>query len=71
MQIPQILKITSSRSAHGLSLASFILETLAYAITLAYSARSNFPFSTYGPSPSPPNLYPRRSELIHFVCVLT
>lgn len=44
----QILKITSTHSAHGLSLTAYVLETLAYAITVAYSARSHFPFSTYG-----------------------
>jgi mannose-P-dolichol utilization defect 1 len=29
-------------------LSAYVLETLAYAITLAYSFRNNFPFSTYG-----------------------
>lgn len=37
-----------ARSARGLSFASYVLETLAYAITLAYSYRNEFPFSTYG-----------------------
>ena len=31
-----------------MSLEAYILETLSYAITLAYSYRNNFPFSTYG-----------------------
>jgi len=29
-------------------LTAYVLETLSYAITLAYSVKSNFPFSTYG-----------------------
>jgi len=42
------ITVLRARSTRGLSLASYILETLSYAITLAYSARNNFPFSTYG-----------------------
>lgn len=38
----------SARSARGISFISYVLETLAYAITLAYSYRNQFPFSTYG-----------------------
>jgi mannose-P-dolichol utilization defect 1 len=37
-----------ARSARGLSLPAYILETLSYAITLAYSFSNGFPFSTYG-----------------------
>ncbi|VDB99186.1 unnamed protein product [Peniophora sp. CBMAI 1063] len=48
MKLPQLLLITSSRSAAGLSLPAYILETLSYAITAAYSLRHNYPFSTYG-----------------------
>ncbi|KIJ53524.1 hypothetical protein M422DRAFT_154769 [Sphaerobolus stellatus SS14] len=48
MKVPQLILILRARSARGLSLPSYILETLAYAITLAYSARNGFPFSTYG-----------------------
>lgn len=40
--------VVSARSARGLSLPAYVLETLAYAITLAYSYRNGFPFSTYG-----------------------
>ena len=40
--------VISAKSARGLSLSAYVLETLAYAITLAYSYRNNFPFSTYG-----------------------
>ncbi|KAF8798689.1 mannose-P-dolichol utilization defect 1 protein [Phlegmacium glaucopus] len=48
MKVPQILLIVNGRSARGLSLPAYILETLSYAITLAYSFRHQFPFSTYG-----------------------
>ncbi|MCJ1323796.1 hypothetical protein MMC10_000457 [Thelotrema lepadinum] len=48
VKLPQLLKITSSKSAEGLSFPSYLLETTAFAISLAYSARSGFPFSTYG-----------------------
>jgi len=40
--------VVNGRSARGLSLPAYILETLSYAITLAYSFRHQFPFSTYG-----------------------
>jgi mannose-P-dolichol utilization defect protein 1 len=42
---PVVLK---GRSVRGLSLPAYILETLSYAITLAYSFSNGFPFSTYG-----------------------
>ena len=42
------LLVVNARSAQGLSLPAYILETLSYAITLAYSFRNDFPFSTYG-----------------------
>lgn len=45
---PQIIKISQARSAIGLSLPAYVLETLSYAISLAYAYRSSFPFSTYG-----------------------
>ncbi|EIW51563.1 mannose-P-dolichol utilization defect 1 protein [Trametes versicolor FP-101664 SS1] len=48
MKVPQLLLIVSARSARGLSLTAYVLETLAYAITLTYSYRNDFPFSTYG-----------------------
>lgn len=48
MKVPQLLLILSGRSARGLSLPAYVLETLAYAITAAYSYRNDFPFSTYG-----------------------
>ncbi|KIL61391.1 hypothetical protein M378DRAFT_13569 [Amanita muscaria Koide BX008] len=48
MKVPQILLILKAHSARGISLSAYILETLSYAITLAYSYRNNYPFSTYG-----------------------
>ena len=42
------LLVVSARSARGLSLTAYVLETISYAITLAYSYRNEFPFSTYG-----------------------
>ncbi|KAI9733048.1 MAG: hypothetical protein M1834_003593 [Cirrosporium novae-zelandiae] len=48
VKIPQLLKLLSSSSSQGISFASYLLETTSYLITLAYSARSGFPFSTYG-----------------------
>jgi mannose-P-dolichol utilization defect protein 1 len=40
--------VLDKRSARGLSLPAYVLETLAYAITAAYSYQNEFPFSTYG-----------------------
>ncbi|KAA1475611.1 mannose-P-dolichol utilization defect 1 protein [Dentipellis sp. KUC8613] len=48
MKVPQLLLILRAHSARGLSLPAYVLETLAYAITTAYSWRNSFPFSTYG-----------------------
>ncbi|KIK63108.1 hypothetical protein GYMLUDRAFT_163817 [Collybiopsis luxurians FD-317 M1] len=48
MKLPQLLLILRGRSARGLSLSAYVLETLAYGINLAYSFRNMFPFSTYG-----------------------
>lgn len=48
VKLPQILKLLQSQSAAGISFLSYALETSAMVITLAYSARSGFPFSTYG-----------------------
>lgn len=48
VKIPQLLKLISSQSATGLSFSSYLLETLSFLITLAYSVRAGFPFSTFG-----------------------
>lgn len=42
------MSVLQARSARGLSLPAYILETAACAITLAYSYRNSFPFFTYG-----------------------
>jgi mannose-P-dolichol utilization defect protein 1 len=48
VKVPQILKLISSKSASGISFLSYLLETSAYLISLAYNVRQGFPFSTYG-----------------------
>lgn len=48
VKIPQLLKLLSSRSSAGVSFSSYLLETVAYTVGLAYNARHGFPFSTYG-----------------------
>ncbi|GAB0134038.1 hypothetical protein EsDP_00002424 [Epichloe bromicola] len=48
VKVPQILKLVNSRSAEGVSFLSYLLETSAYLITLAYNVRNGFPFSTFG-----------------------
>ncbi|OAA32484.1 polyketide synthase [Moelleriella libera RCEF 2490] len=48
VKVPQILKLVSSKSAEGVSFLSYLLETSAYLITLAYNVRNGFPFSTFG-----------------------
>lgn len=40
--------VLRAQSARGLSLTAYVLETLSYAINLAYNSRNGFPFSTYG-----------------------
>lgn len=48
VKVPQIIKLTRSQSAEGLSFTSYVLETASFLVTLAYNIRSGFPFSTYG-----------------------
>ena len=48
VKVPQILKLVRSRSASGVSFLSYLLETSAFLITLAYNFRNGFPFNTYG-----------------------
>lgn len=48
VKVPQILKLVNSKSAEGVSFLSYLLETSAYLITLAYNVRNGFPFSTFG-----------------------
>jgi mannose-P-dolichol utilization defect protein 1 len=48
VKIPQILKLINSKSPAGVSFLSYLLETAAFLINLAYNYRSGFPFTTYG-----------------------
>lgn len=48
VKVPQIAKLARSGSAEGVSFLSYLLESASYLVTLAYSFRSGFPFSTYG-----------------------
>ena len=48
VKVPQLLKLLSSQSAEGISFLSYVLETAAYLVGLAYNVRQGFPFSTYG-----------------------
>jgi mannose-P-dolichol utilization defect protein 1 len=48
VKVPQIIKLINSKSASGISFLSYLLETSAYLIGLAYNVRQGFPFSTYG-----------------------
>ncbi|WFD45571.1 hypothetical protein GLX27_000192 [Malassezia furfur] len=52
IKFPQIYKIVHARSATGISLAMYILEVVAYTISLAYAIRLHIPFSTYGENAS-------------------
>ncbi|GAA6050417.1 hypothetical protein JCM3770_004028 [Rhodotorula araucariae] len=48
LKLPQIVTVVKSGSARGLSLTSYVLDTAATAITVAYNLRNGFPWSTYG-----------------------
>ncbi|GLI78898.1 hypothetical protein PoHVEF18_007220 [Penicillium ochrochloron] len=50
VKVPQILKLINSRSSAGVSFVSYALETASLLITLSYSVRNEFPFSTFGES---------------------
>ncbi|KAJ8613314.1 hypothetical protein MRB53_037001 [Persea americana] len=50
VKLPQLIKLLTSQSAKGLSFTSYLLETAALVISLAYNTRNGFPFSTYGES---------------------
>ena len=52
IKFPQIYKIVSTRSAEGISLTMYILEVVAYTISLVYAIRLRIPFSTYGENAS-------------------
>lgn len=48
VKLPQLFKLIRSRSARGISFTSYLLETLAYTITIAYNLRRGNPVSTFG-----------------------
>ncbi|KAF9585963.1 hypothetical protein BGW38_010778 [Lunasporangiospora selenospora] len=48
VKVPQIIKIVQAQSAEGVSFSSYMLETLASVISLAYNIRQQNPLSTYG-----------------------
>lgn len=48
VKVPQILNLVRSKSASGVSLVAYLLETTSYLISLVYNIRNGFPFSTYG-----------------------
>lgn len=48
VKVPQLLKLIASGSAQGVSFSSYLLETLAYLITLAYNVRQGNPYNTFG-----------------------
>ena len=48
VKVPQLLSLVKSQSAAGVSFLSYLLETASFVITLAYSVRNSFPFSTFG-----------------------
>jgi mannose-P-dolichol utilization defect protein 1 len=50
VKIPQILTLLHTQSSGGLSLVSYVLETVSYIINAGYNYRSGFPFSTFGES---------------------
>ncbi|KAG9244668.1 hypothetical protein BJ878DRAFT_505162 [Calycina marina] len=48
VKVPQLIKLVKSKSAAGVSFLSYLLETAAYLIGLAYNFRQENPISTYG-----------------------
>lgn len=44
----QIFQIHKNKSAKGLSIVSFELETIGYTIALAYCIHKDLPFSAFG-----------------------
>jgi len=50
VKIPQIVKLLSSKAVTGVSFSSYVLETMASSIFVAYNMRNENPFSTFGES---------------------
>ncbi len=48
VKVPQLIKLINAQSGEGISILSYLLETAAYLVGLAYNVRNKFPFSTYG-----------------------
>jgi mannose-P-dolichol utilization defect protein 1 len=48
VKLPQLYNLLQSQSASGVSFLSYLLETGAYLVTLAYNIRMGNPFSTFG-----------------------
>ncbi|KAK4052696.1 hypothetical protein OIV83_001983 [Microbotryomycetes sp. JL201] len=48
VKVPQIVKIVRAKSARGLSLTSYLLDSASTAVYVAYNVRHAFPWSTYG-----------------------
>lgn len=47
-KLPQVIRVQRARSAKGISVSMYALETLATTFSLLYFFRRAFPFSTYG-----------------------
>ncbi|MBW0503621.1 hypothetical protein O181_043336 [Austropuccinia psidii MF-1] len=50
VKLPQIIKIIKLKSARGLSLSSYWLDSFGHIIIIAYNYRHEFPVTTYGES---------------------
>lgn len=50
VKVPQILTLVRTQSSGGLSLVSYLLETVSYIVNAGYNYRMGFPFSTFGES---------------------
>lgn len=48
VKVPQIIQILSSRSTYGLSIMSFLIESISSSITFSYNWRGGNSFSSYG-----------------------
>lgn len=48
LKVPQIAKILANKSAKGVSLMAYFVETLAFLVFIAYNHRALNPFSTWG-----------------------
>mmetsp|Transcript_8622 Transcript_8622/g.11378 ORF Transcript_8622/g.11378 Transcript_8622/m.11378 type:complete len:249 (-) Transcript_8622:320-1066(-) len=48
VKVPQILKIVQSKSADGLSAASFYTEVVLFIFSVVYNVQMKFPISSYG-----------------------